>query len=143
MKRGESVQSQKVSVMPSRAASVMQAVLGFAFLIFGAVFVFSQAVNVSSSEPELKLLLTLFGIIWIIACGAIAGYGVYCLSKRKPAALFTLEFEHDQLTSEVNGESNSADFDARLRKLESLKKEGLISADEYNRKRTELMMEKW
>jgi Short C-terminal domain len=143
MKIGEDGASQKVRVMPGRAASAIQVVLGTAFLIFGAVFVFSQAANAGSSEPELKILLILFGIIWIIACGAIAGYGVYCLAKRKPAALCTIEFETVQPTSEANGETGPADFDARLRKLESLKKEGLITDDEFNRKRAEIMAAKW
>jgi hypothetical protein len=36
-----------------------------------------------------------------------------------------------------------ADFEARLRKLEALKKDGLLSEDEYRKKRKEIMREKW
>ena len=141
MKIGEDGTSQKIRVMPGKAGSVIQIIMGSVFLIFGAVFVFPQAAD--ASEPDLKILLILFGIIWVIACGAIAGYGVYCLTNRKPASLCTIEFETVQPTPEGNAEAGSADFDARLRKLESLKKEGLITDDEFNRKRAEIMAAKW
>jgi hypothetical protein len=133
--------SQKMSILPSKAASLIQVVLGFGFLVFGAVLIFPRAADVS--ESELGLLLTIFGVIWVIACGAIIGYGVYCLSKRKPVGLYTIEVETVDPTSGERGSVASADFDSRLRKLESLKREGLITDDEYNRKRAEIMTTKW
>jgi hypothetical protein len=36
-----------------------------------------------------------------------------------------------------------ADFEARLRKLESLRRDGLLSDEEYRRKREELLKERW
>jgi hypothetical protein len=130
-----------MNVIPNKASSVIQVVLGFAFLIFGAALVFPRAGEVS--EPELGLLLMLFGVIWVIACVAVVGHGVYYLSKRNPAGLYSIEVETVRPVSEERGDVISADFDARLRKLESLKKEGLITDDEYKRKRAEIMTEKW
>jgi hypothetical protein len=37
----------------------------------------------------------------------------------------------------------SEDFESRLRKLESLKKDGLITDEEYQQKQGEIMKEKW
>ncbi|MBU1248349.1 MAG: SHOCT domain-containing protein [Proteobacteria bacterium] len=39
--------------------------------------------------------------------------------------------------------SASGDFEARLRKLERLKKDGVISESEYAAKREQIMREKW
>ncbi len=35
------------------------------------------------------------------------------------------------------------DFETKLKKLESLRQERLIDEEEYRRKRSEIMMEKW
>ena len=35
------------------------------------------------------------------------------------------------------------DFDARLRKLEGLRKDGLVNDEEYRAKRAEILGEKW
>ena len=47
--------------------------------------------------------------------------------------------------AEVSGAAGvtESDFAARLRDLEDLKKEGLLSEEEYQRKRAEIMDEKW
>ncbi len=58
--------------------------------------------------------------------------------------------EERQKTDEENGEVNinvtdlhQVDFDERLRKLEKLKKDELISEEEYLRKRQEIIEDKW
>jgi len=40
-------------------------------------------------------------------------------------------------------EPETENFESRLRKLESLKKDGLITEEEYQQKRGEIMKEKW
>jgi hypothetical protein len=47
--------------------------------------------------------------------------------------------------AEVSGLAgeHESDFAARLRYLEELKSDGLISGDEYQKKRSEMLQEKW
>jgi len=54
--------------------------------------------------------------------------------------------ESDEDNSDVNinvTETHPINFDERLRKLELLKKENMISEEEYNTKRQQIMEDKW
>lgn len=137
MNRTERKPNQQLRVIPGRAASLIQVVLGIVFLLFGIVFLYFRVAEVT--EPELRLLILLFGVLWIAVCGSISGYGIYSLKKRN-APLFTIESETDAGSC---GDHDTPDFDTRLKKLESLKKEGIISEKEYRQKRAEIMEEKW
>lgn len=55
------------------------------------------------------------------------------------------EFKNDIEVEEVSNseEESKSDFSSRLRNLDSLKKDALISEDEYTSKRKEIMDEKW
>ena len=44
---------------------------------------------------------------------------------------------------EIEEEDQDGDFDSRLRKLEGLRTDGLIDKEEYQRKRSEILAEKW
>ena len=44
---------------------------------------------------------------------------------------------------DIDSPENAEDFDAGLRKLAKLKKDGLITDKEYEQKRAEIMRPKW
>jgi Short C-terminal domain len=128
-----SIHSLRVGLgKPSALALV---VLGTLFLVFGLGLV---NVGISgNNEPELQILLGLFGIIWVAVCLSMVGYGLYSLFGRKPPVAVTVGIDGPGLGRET------PDFDIRLRKLGALRDEGLISPEEYDRKRAEILGERW
>ena len=110
-------------------------VMGTLFLVFGLGLV---SVGISGSdEPGLQPLLGLFGIIWAVVCLSMVGYGLYSLFGGKPPVAVTLGIDGPGAGPET------PDFDTRLRKLGALRDEGLISPEEYDRKRAEILGERW
>lgn len=86
--------------------------------------------------PLPTLLSVPFGIIWTI----IAIYNTYRAYKNG----FTEEGEAIYEINYTEGNSKHGyDFEEKLRRIERLRKEGLITEDEYNQKRSEIMKEKW
>jgi hypothetical protein len=61
-------------------------------------------------------------------------YGLLMLTRKKPPSMMEMDLEYT---------GTEGDFETRLRKLESLRKENLISRQEYDTKRAEIMGEKW
>ncbi|MEK6698481.1 MAG: SHOCT domain-containing protein [Nitrospirota bacterium] len=135
--------SKKLSVKPgeiTRSASTAAIVVAAGFLVFGLVLV-TVGFRESANEPALRLLLLLFGVIWAAACIGIIVFNARLLNRKGSAgsqSLFEIETGGDGRAGEGAG-----DFDSRLRKLEGLRKEGLITEDEYRRKRGEIMGQKW
>lgn len=93
-----------------------------------------------------------FLVIWIIVCLGGIIYSMVNLAsfkgaKNKPSALAidVVEMENEDesrsAVSSLGGES--MDFEAKLRKLEALRKDGILSEEEYQRKRKEILDQKW
>jgi cytochrome c-type biogenesis protein CcmH/NrfG len=51
--------------------------------------------------------------------------------------------EDKKSPQQEEAEKGKPDFAVRLRELEALKKEGLLNDEEYQRKRREILDEKW
>jgi cytochrome c-type biogenesis protein CcmH/NrfG len=83
-------------------------------------------------------------MIWVIACIGGIIYSIRNLStysneqKSKLPATAT-----DVIEIQSERETGTEDFETKLRKLESLKKDGLITDEEYKQKRKEIMDKKW
>ncbi len=135
--------SKKLSVKPgelARPASILAIVVAAVFLIFGLVLA-SVGFRENGNEPVLRLLILLFGLIWVAVCIGLIVFNARLLNRKGSAgsqSLFEIETEGDGRPGEGAG-----DFDSRLRKLEGLRKDGLITEDEYRRKRGEIMGQKW
>lgn len=134
--------SRKVNVVPgkiSRAAAGMGAVIAGLFLVFGVIFFVVALEDTPSSEGGLQLLQAAFFVIWVVVCLGIAIVNLRIFIKAKnPADDSILQLEEEA------GEAPAvADFDVRLRKLETLRQDGLITEDEYQAKRAQLLEEKW
>lgn len=90
-----------------------------------------------------------FKIGWIVICGALCIFCIYMAIKGEgiPTETIDVDSEGDPLIQvSIPGKPQaeaSSDFEARLRKLEKLRADGLISDAEYREKRKQVMDEKW
>lgn len=136
--------SRKIHVAPgkvSRSAAGMGALIAILFLVFGVVFFWVVMDDTPPSEEGLRLLQGAFLVIWVVACLSIAFVNLRIFIKgRTPAEAAFLELEEDGPNDAPAAEG---DFDVRLRKLEGLHRDGLITEEEYRRKRAEIVGEKW
>jgi flagellar motor component MotA len=123
------MKNQKIHVKPSRMASLIGIIVGFAFLIFGIIFFIILL-------QEDSTVGVLFMIFWMFIVGTIIFFNFYNLIKQKDV----IDIETESLPS-VN--DSGLDFESKLRKLESLKKDGLINKEEFSKKRDEILNQKW
>jgi len=114
---------------PTRTMLITQIVLVLLFLPLGIVFVIV-------SEGEARPFVAIFSLIWLAVCIALIVNAVKALRFIKKGKIEIAEL------GDTNGETES-DFATRLRDVEALKKDGLISDEEYRGKRAEIMQEKW
>jgi len=118
------------SVRPSPLASKITIVMLVIFLFLG-LFLMSDVPGI-------------FTMVWVIACIGGIIYSIINLTtytkeqKSKLSATAT-----DVIEIQFERETGTEDFETKLRKLESLKKDGLITEEEYKQKRREIMDEKW
>ncbi len=114
---------------PTRTMLMAQMVVISLFLPLGPVFVFV-------AEGEARPFVALFALIWVAACIAILIYSAKTLKLVKTGKIEIVEVgdgDHPQ---------DSA-FAQRLRDLDALKKEGLVSDAEYQNKREQILQDKW
>lgn len=109
----------------SAAVALLSLVLGAAFLV-ATDFVDE---GLAMSKPAILA-------IWIVACLAIVAFDLRRMKNaaNRPAAAGSLVDENIVQDTDVG---------TRLRKLEALRKEGLITDREHRQKRTEILQEKW
>ncbi|MFH0999948.1 MAG: SHOCT domain-containing protein [Bacteroidota bacterium] len=124
---------QRAFIKPTKANLVVGIIVTAFFAIFGIVFFAVLASEGSAIGMG-------FMVFWLLIVFVIGGSYVYSLLKYNK--------NDDMITAgvidldEVDGKT-SISFDEKLRKLEQLKKEGLISEKEFNTKRNEIMNQKW
>jgi amino acid permease len=116
-------------VRPGKIASVMGIVVGCLMFLFGIVF-FSILV------AEEVIIGQIFMAFWMLILITIIAYYVYNLKSQKASSSAMAEIELDMQGSGSSGEE-------KLRSLERLKKEQLITDEEYQQKRKEIMQQKW
>ncbi|MBN2033529.1 MAG: SHOCT domain-containing protein [Deltaproteobacteria bacterium] len=138
-------EKRTATIRPSPFASLAGAIVNALLLLFGVTLI-SSALLENNSETGMNVLIAMFGFIWVIACGLgifynIRNYRTWSRSSpNNPAAATSLGvIEYDVAPDK----ENPADFETKLRKLESLKKDSLITEEEYKVKRREIMNEKW
>ena len=139
------LKNKRLTVRPSPTSSIITLIMSILFLMFGIVFMGS----VLGEADEARGPMSIFLVIWIAACLGMAIYSLINLSsfgksRPNPTALEVLEVE-DRKAPDIKEDSAKArpDFGARLRELEALRKDGLLTEEEYQRKRREILDEKW
>ena len=121
---------RKQTIKPSKSVSKFTFFMGLLFCLIGFVIIIGGLLT------PMPFMTVSFGIIWTI--GAI--YNTYRAYKNG----FTEEGEAIYEINYTEGNSKHGyDFEEKLRRIERLRKEGLITEDEYNQKRSEIMKEKW
>lgn len=121
----------KVSAKPVKTIFVAQLVIIPLFMLFGlALF------SVGAADKEVMPYLAIFILIWETVCIALLVNAVKVLRRIKNGKIEIAEI------SGLVGKEESI-FAAKLRELNALKKDALISDDEYRKKRAEIMQEKW
>ncbi len=104
---------------PSKPASVMGVVVGGLFIVLGVTQVMPMAGG--------------FGIIWTLMAVGITATHAFNLFSKGGVATDEVEFKVER----------TGDFEERLRKLERLRQDGLLTEQEYQQKRTEILGQQW
>jgi len=126
---------RKIYVKPpasARTIFVALIVLSALFMVFGIGFFIAIQGELGEARPFVALFL----LLWLVACVAIIVHAVKALKLLRKG-----EIEIAKITSADRDAENG--FAIKLHDLESLKKDGLISDDEYQKKRAQIMKEKW
>lgn len=131
--------SRKVHVTPG-SLTALQAraglVVAVLFLLFGVVFMAAVIHETSASEVGLLTVQAAFLLIWLAVCVSLIVFFARLLSGRKAPqqnSLFDVHLE------DAGGDG----FATRLRSLEMLKEDGLVSEAEYREKRAQILGERW
>lgn len=111
--------------------------LGFAILNFTG-----EIGDLGDGEKALRIV---FGIVWFTVCIGAMLLNVLKLSSYSRSRKSEISPSAGNIAEITLGDQKGegTDFEARLRKLESLRKDGLISEEEYRKKREEFVREKW
>ncbi|WP_284645031.1 SHOCT domain-containing protein [Paenibacillus silviterrae] len=113
-------------VKPSKGASLLGMIVGAGFVIFGVT-------SVIPSAPGF------FGILWVlVALGITITNGVNFFTGRGVS-----QWEVDVEPMPRVDSTQGPDFEARLRKLERLRQDRLITEEEYLKKRSEILKDQW
>ena len=126
--------------LPVLQARVGMVVVGL-MLVFGLGFGVVVLRETPDSEGVLKILVGLFFLVWIVACLAILKVFARVARQGRDGLPDSLSDSLPDSLLEV--EYDGPDFESRLRKLEGLRRDGLLSDQEYEAKRQEMLKEKW
>ncbi|MGE6260107.1 hypothetical protein ACQKCU_19875 [Heyndrickxia sporothermodurans] len=109
---------QRYRVKPSKSSSVLG-------MIVGIIFIFIGITQVSQFGA--------FGIIWTLIAIAITGYHTINVFSTKGVATYQVDIQ----------ENNPENNESMLRQLYRLKEENIISEEEYQKKKEEILNTKW
>ncbi|MFD2611155.1 SHOCT domain-containing protein [Paenibacillus gansuensis] len=110
-------------VKPSKGASLLGMIVGGIFVIIGFTTVLPT--------------FGWFGIVWTLFALGIAISHAVNFFGRTGVANWDVEMQVPSAPTSTN------DFESKLRKLEKLKQDGLISDEEYEDKRSQILNDIW
>lgn len=114
---------RRVRVKPSKASSLMGMIVGSIFVLIGLTVVIPN--------------VGMFGVFWTLIAVTIAGTNAYNFFSAEGVASMEMDIDSSEVSISPD------DFSVRLRKLNQLRDDGLISEDEFYEKRREILEEKW
>ena len=119
-----------IRVKPSKPVSLFGMIVGIVFVFIGLFVVIPNA--------------GMFGVFWTLIAVGITGFQAYNFFGDKGVASWEIDIDTGA-NAETNNQSTSVsgDFETRLRKLNRLKEDGLITEEEFQKKREEILREKW
>jgi len=128
--KGVGFMPRGIRVKPSKPASLFGMIVGIVFVFIGLFVVIPNA--------------GMFGVFWTLIAVGITGFQAYNFFGDKGVASWEIDIDTGA-NAETNNQSTSVsgDFETRLRKLNRLKEDGLITEEEFQKKREEILREKW
>ena len=130
----------KLHVRTSRPVSIITMIVSAFLVIFGLGFMVlvGGVLSENDAPPLVRAGFYLFMVVWIGA--AIATAVFHLRNARQGMGGELLELEGD--AGDAAGSISPGPMQ-RLRTLDRLKKDGLISDEEFRHKRDEIMSERW
>jgi cellulose synthase/poly-beta-1,6-N-acetylglucosamine synthase-like glycosyltransferase len=129
-----------MNIKPRKPASAGALFGLFFMLLFGIAFAFLIGNVLVENEAPVPMYFV-FGIFMIGWLGTVIYMLVYHFLNLKRAKGLSLVEIDTESGFQIN--ESVSDPMQKLRSLEALKKDGLISEDEFRRKREEVMQQKW
>lgn len=123
-KEGYPMRRRSYHYRPNKLASVISIGMGAVFVIVGVTMAIPQT--------------GLFGVIWTLFALGITVANIYGMISRKGYG--SIEMEEEGFSEEG---PSGLDFEQKLVKLQRLYDQRLITRDEYDQKRSEIMAERW
>ena len=118
------MKNRRIRVRPSKASSVLGMIVGGLFVLVGLFFVIPVF-----GGP---------GIVWTAVAALISGVSAYGAFSEKGAATQIIEIE-EEAAAPSPGQSPGGDVEARLEQLRDLYERRVISAEEYEGQRAEII----
>lgn len=120
--------SRRIRVKPSKPASLFGMIIGIVFVFIGLFIVIPN--------------VGLFGVFWTLIALGITCSQAYSFFSNKGVASWEMDIETDKEPDKIIP-TTSDDFEVKLRKLNKLKEDGLITEEEFQKKREEIMNREW
>jgi membrane-bound ClpP family serine protease len=117
-----------VRVKPGKSQSLLGMIIGIVFVFIGLFTVIP--------------IFGAFGIIWTVIACCIACVQGYNFFSNKGIATWEIDVDaNDKATTNNQPTTQQIDFETKLRKLTSLRDDGIISEEEYQMKKEEILNE--
>jgi phosphate/sulfate permease len=127
-----------ISVRPSPLASMAGVVGGVIGMGIGIAFLAAVP-----SEPGPDGFFAVFFMVWFLVCAGMIAYSLYNLASFKKGQTAGVPLTATDVVEMEQDEEQAMDFAERLRKLDALHRDGLISEEEFLAKRRQILEEKW
>ncbi len=121
---------KRQTIKPSKGISRISFFIGILFSLFGVAMIIGA---LGSVVPMARVIVP-FGVVWT----SIAIFNTYRSYKNGFTNNSAPNYEIESYADE-----HEVDFEEKLRKLERLRKDGLITETEFKHKRSEILNDKW
>ena len=128
----------KTSLTPSKPVSAGSIVIFIFLLIFGIGFAFlvGNVLYENEASPIMTAVFYLFIFMWIGTVIFMLFFHIKNLQSAKGLSIIDINTESDLNNKDISPMQ-------KLRELELLKKDGLITEDEFKKKRSQILEDKW
>jgi H+/Cl- antiporter ClcA len=127
----------KSQVKPGKQPALAGMIVGIIMLLFGIVFLITIQDDLSHEDSSATIVNLFFGC-WILVMLVIIFLNARSLSRTNAPSMLDIETESMDNTPEA-----TFTIESKLKQLEQLKSEKLITEAEYTQKRDEIMQSKW
>ncbi len=121
--------NQRYNVRPGKGQSMFGFIVGIVFVLIGFTVVLPT--------------FGTFGIVWVlVTIGITVMHGINAFTQ-KGVATHRVDVTTEANASTETIKQSNASFDEKLRKLHQLKQEGILTDEEYEEKKKQMLNEKW